>query len=112
MKATRPLEATGFERRSISFPSFSKASIRSNRALQAAVERGKLDQIQHFVGKGDIGCLDNLGRPLIVIADTSDYLLPKQKDDVVALLRDLPGRLSILGGADDQFVGLKSNEDR
>merc|ERR1719158_2744151 len=112
MKATRPLDATGFERRSLSFPQLAKVCLRSNRALQRAVEHGQLAQICTFARRGDLGCIDVHGRTLTNIAQTSDYLLPKQRDEVTALLKDLPGRLAVLGGDDDGFVGLKSNEDR
>jgi len=113
MKAPHPLGATGFDRRSLSFPRLSRASSFTNRSLLYAVQHGKMDQIDHFVGtKGNLNSYDALDRPLISVAETTEFLCPKQKDDVISLLRTLPGRLAVLGDESDNFVGLKSNENR
>ncbi|CAD7973835.1 unnamed protein product [Amoebophrya sp. A25] len=97
-------------RQSIAFPSVVVDKKKVNNFLVQAVQAGDLDQITALVLEdgADLESKDRLGRPLTVVANLSELLMPHQKDDCMRLLQELPGRLATqLEG--DTFSGLKMN---
>eukprot|EP00392_Amoebophrya_sp_AT5.2_P013003 g13114.t1 len=97
-------------RMSLSFPAVAVDKRKVNQFLVQAVQAGDLDQITALVLEdgADLECKDRLGRPLSVVANLSELLMPHEKEDVVRLLAELPGRLAVqLEG--DSFSGLKMN---
>ncbi|CAD7971405.1 unnamed protein product [Amoebophrya sp. A120] len=112
-KSSSSQSSTRFQRTSLQFPAIANDKRKVNQFLVQAVQAGDLDQINALVLEdgADLECKDRLGRPLSKVAVQSELLLPHQKDAVVKLLEELPGRVAAIGeiAQTDSFSGLKLN---